>query len=114
MPAEPARKEDPPWLVLVVDDEEDVRTLVGEILNQAGISTLLARHGQHALDTLDRVPGPVDLVLTDILMPGMDGPTLARRLALDRPALPVLFMTGYPADTLEAQSLLPIGAPRIE
>ena len=100
-------------LVLVVDDEEDVRDLVREILDSAGFDTIPAGHGEEALDILKRRPD-VDLVLTDVMMPHYDGPTLARRIALDWPDLPVLFMTGYPPETLKVLGMLPPGDPPIE
>lgn len=100
-------------LILIVDDEEDVRELVGEILRTAGYDTIPARHGEEALEIL-KVHPDVDLVLTDVMMPRYDGPTMARRIAQDRPGLPVLFMTGYPPETLKALGMLPTGEPPIE
>jgi two-component system cell cycle sensor histidine kinase/response regulator CckA len=100
-------------VVLVVDDEEDVRELVREILRAAGFEALGARDGEQALRALRDDPS-VDLVLTDVMMPNYDGPTLARRIAHDRPDLPVLFMTGYPPETLRALGMLPPGDPPIE
>jgi len=100
-------------LILVVDDEEDVRDLVREILDSAGFDTIPAGHGEEALNILKKRP-EVDLVLTDVMMPFYDGPTLARRIARDWPGLPVLFMTGYPPGTLKALGLLPPGDPPIE
>jgi len=100
-------------LILVVDDEEDVRDLVREILDSAGFDTIPAGHGEEALNILKKRP-EVDLVLTDVMMPFYDGPTLARRIARDWPGLPVLFMTGYPPETLKALGLLPPGDPPIE
>ncbi|HVR83968.1 MAG TPA: response regulator [Planctomycetota bacterium] len=100
-------------LILVVDDEEDVRALVREILRAAGYDTIPARNGEEALELLRARP-EVDLVLTDVMMPGVDGPTLERRIAGDWPGLPVLFMTGYPAETLRALGILPPGEPPIQ
>ena len=100
-------------VILVVDDEEDVRDLVREILRSAGFETLGAPGGGPAIDILQADPA-VDLVLTDVMMPDFDGPTLARRVARDWPGLPVLFMTGYPLDTLKALGMLPQGPPPIE
>jgi two-component system cell cycle sensor histidine kinase/response regulator CckA len=104
----------PAPVVLVVDDEEDVRGLVCEILRHAGIAPLAARDGQEALEILERLPDRIGLVLTDVMMPSFDGPMLARRIAKEWPRLPVLFMTGYPAETLAALGLLPAELPRIE
>jgi CheY-like chemotaxis protein len=99
-------------LLLVVDDEEDVRGLVQEILKSAGYRTLGANGGGQAVKIL-KERSDVDLVLTDLIMPDYDGPTLARRVAQDRPGLPVLFMTGYPLETLKALGMLPPGDPPI-
>lgn len=107
-PSQPARA------ILVVDDEEDVRDLVREILEHAGFSPLTAADGVAALRILQELSGRVDLVLADVMMPDLDGPTLARRVAADWPQIPVLFMTGYPADTLAALGLLSADVPRIE
>lgn len=107
------RPESAKSLILVVDDEEDVRDLVLEILRSAGFQALPARHGEHALEIL-KERSDVDLVLTDVMMPHFDGPTLARRIARDWPELPVLFMTGYPPETLRALGMLPPGRPPIE
>jgi two-component system cell cycle sensor histidine kinase/response regulator CckA len=113
VPTEP-RSPDRPRVILIVDDEQDVRDLVREILRTANFTPLTARDGEEALALIRELEGRIDLVLTDVMMPLLDGPTLARRLAADWPALPTLFMTGYPADTLAALGFLPLDAPRIE
>lgn len=99
-------------VILVVDDEEDVLELVREILRSAGFTTLAARHGTEAVKILEDRPD-VELVITDVMMPYYDGPTLARRIARDHPKLPVIFMTGYPPETLQALGMLPPGDPPI-
>jgi two-component system, cell cycle sensor histidine kinase and response regulator CckA len=84
--------------VLVVDDDDATRTVVARMLRKAGFSVCEAPHGQAALDTFDEHPELVDLVLTDVVMPGLSGPALASALKARRPSLPVLFMTGYTDD----------------
>lgn len=101
-------------VILIVDDEEDVRNLVLEILRSAGFLALTAPSGEEALTIVQRLSGRTDLLLTDVMMPGLDGRTLALRLAKDWPTLPVLFMTGYPEETLAALGMLPVEVPRIE
>jgi two-component system cell cycle sensor histidine kinase/response regulator CckA len=101
-------------IVLVVDDERDVRELVRHVLRINGLSPLTARDGKEALDILEHLGGKVDLVLSDLMMPTIDGPTLAQRMARDWPRIPVLFMTGYPSETLAVLGILPEEAPRIE
>ena len=86
--------------ILVVEDEQPVRTLVCEMLELSGYSVLAASHGVEALELVERHGGPVDLVLTDVVMPRMGGRQLADRLATVRPEAKVLFMSGYTDDAL--------------
>ena len=81
-------------VVLVVDDEKSVRDLLCRTLRDDGYRTLEAGHGGEAL-TLVEAGDPIDLVITDVVMPGMDGRELGRRLAQSRPALPVLYISAY-------------------
>jgi signal transduction histidine kinase len=94
--------------VLVVEDEEGVRSLIVRVLRAAGYSVLEAASGHDALDRAGRHPGPIDLLLTDVLMPGMDGRDLAQRLSAARPGVKILFLSGYSGDaTLTGAPLLP-------
>jgi two-component system, cell cycle sensor histidine kinase and response regulator CckA len=86
--------------VLVVEDEEGVRTLVRDILEQNGYTVLEASHGAQALETSEGHPGPIHLFLTDVVMPEMSGRELVQRLAILRPASKVLFMSGYTANAV--------------
>jgi PAS domain S-box-containing protein len=81
--------------VLLVEDEPDVRELAIEILEGYGYRVLPAAGPAEALDVAERHPGPIHLLLTDVVMPGMSGPELARRLEGERPGLRVLYMSGY-------------------
>jgi CheY-like chemotaxis protein len=81
-------------IVLVVEDELRVRTTAVRALQEAGYGVLEAADGQEALDVLDRAP-KVELVITDVGMPVMDGNELARRLEQLRPDLPILLISGY-------------------
>lgn len=82
-------------VVLLVEDEEVVRSVATRILRSHGYSVLTARHGKDAMDLAARHDGPIDLLLTDVVMPEVDGYLLAARLRAQRPAMRVLFMTGY-------------------
>jgi two-component system, cell cycle sensor histidine kinase and response regulator CckA len=80
--------------ILVVDDEPEIRKLVGAMVTQFGYNALTADSGEHAL-TLFRQHGPFELLITDVVAPGMSGPMLADKLAELQPDLRVLFISGY-------------------
>jgi signal transduction histidine kinase/ActR/RegA family two-component response regulator len=81
--------------VLLVEDEDSVRAMAARILRQKGFNVLEASDGGAALEALQEYGGPVDLILTDIVMPGVNGVELADRAGQLRPGMPVLFMSGY-------------------
>ena len=81
--------------VLVVEDEEVVRRLAVQILKKQGYEVLQAALGGEALLVLERHPGPIHLILTDVVMPGMSGPELVERLRQVRQDFKVLYMSGY-------------------
>jgi CheY-like chemotaxis protein len=83
--------------VLVVEDEPQVRSLATRALERRGYSVLTASDGEGALRVAGAEIERIDLVLTDLAMPGIDGRALARRLRALRPDLPMLFMSGYAA-----------------
>ncbi|HVY62341.1 MAG TPA: ATP-binding protein, partial [Planctomycetota bacterium] len=98
--ARPGSDSDPTRLrgsetVLVVEDEEVVRRLARRSLEQAGYRVLEAGRGQDALDLAARHAGAIDILVTDMIMPGMSGRQLAERLAAARPGLRILFMSGH-------------------
>jgi PAS domain S-box-containing protein len=92
--------------VLVVEDEPAVRELTARMLRNLGYSAATAASGPEALEIIE-AGAPVDLLLTDIRMPVMQGPELARRVLAQRPGVKVLLMTGYASDVPSA------GAPRL-
>ncbi|MGN6392544.1 MAG: PAS domain S-box protein [Gemmatimonadales bacterium] len=94
----------PGAMILVVEDDARVRAMATRALSDAGYEVLEAEDASAAMDLIRRRPGQLDLVLTDIGMPGMDGYALARRLHEARPGLPVIFMTGYGERDEEANS----------
>jgi PAS domain S-box-containing protein len=99
--------------VLVVEDEPVVRSLALRVLESQGYIVYQAPNGAAALEFLATHPGEVDLVLTDIVMPRMNGRELAERLAQATPELPVLFMSGYSDDEILQRGILPGGATLI-
>ncbi|HWB41852.1 MAG TPA: PAS domain S-box protein, partial [Gemmatimonadales bacterium] len=83
--------------ILVVDDEDAVRAVVSRVLEEEGYTVSQARDGREALESLAR-NGRVDLVLTDVVMPGLGARELVERLGAEYPGLPVIWMSGYPRD----------------
>ncbi len=81
--------------ILLIDDEESVRAIVLKILRRAHYNVLEAANGEAALKIAETHPSKIDLVITDMFMPGLRGPEVAQKLALKRPGLRVLFMSGY-------------------
>jgi CheY-like chemotaxis protein len=81
--------------VLVAEDEESVRMLVQTVLASAGFTVMAAPSGSEAMALLETFDRPLDLLITDIVMPGMIGPDLARLVLERHPQTQVLFITGY-------------------
>jgi len=91
--------------VLLVEDEDSVRRLMHNFLGREGYQLLEASNAEEAEGLAEIYGEPIDVLVTDILMPGMTGPELAERLAPLRPDMRVLFVTGYRHDTLENRGL---------
>ncbi len=81
--------------ILVVDDAEEIRKMVCAMLLQSGYRALEASDGSEALRTLEQDGEQVNLVVTDLVMPEMNGRELAQRISEIRPGLPIIFMSGY-------------------
>ena len=96
-PAEPARS-----TVLVAEDEAIVRDLVQQTLERAGYRVLVAADGDEALRVGAASADPVDLLVTDMVMPGMNGGELAQRVLEASPSTPVVFMSGYTTEAVPA------------
>lgn len=97
----------PKRVVLVVDDEEGLRDLLCRTLQAEGYHTLEAGHGGEALEVMAATAELVDLVVTDVVMPGMDGGELGRRLSQRWPDLPVLYISAY-----DVNDIFRRGSPR--
>lgn len=90
--------------ILLAEDEESVLELVEEVLEEQGYRLLTAKDAMGAITLSDAYPGTIDLLLTDVMMPGMNGRELAESLRAARPTLKILYMSGYTHDVL-AQKL---------
>lgn len=95
--------------ILLVEDERAVRTFATRALRRAGYRVVTADGGEAAIATFRRYRDEIGLLLTDVLMPGMTGAELAERLRAERADLPVLFVSGYPADIATGERLVPHG-----
>ena len=87
-----------PATILVVEDEETIRLAAQRALGRRGYEVIVASDGLEALRILGERGDTIDLVLTDVTMPGMSGRDLVARLETERPGLPIVLMSGYAAD----------------
>jgi signal transduction histidine kinase/ActR/RegA family two-component response regulator len=92
--------------ILVVEDEEIVRELVCDVLDQQGYNVLCANGGRAALQMAATHEGKIDLLLTDVIMPQMNGHELAAQLVAQRPELRVLYVSGYSDDDIGSHGVL--------
>jgi PAS domain S-box-containing protein len=91
----PARAPRGSETVLLAEDEDSLRGLISDLLQQNGYKVLAASYGAKAMEIAEKYDGPIHLLLTDVVMPGMGGPALAKNLAMVRPETKTLFMSGY-------------------
>jgi len=96
--------------VLLVEDEESLNKLTGEMLQESGYRVLKASNGVEALEISQRYEGTIHLLLTDVVMPKMGGPALAKQLAVLRPEMKLLYMSGYTRNALVTQELAESGS----
>jgi DNA-binding NtrC family response regulator len=91
---------------LLVEDDDQVRAVARDILRRAGYQVIEARNAGEALVYSEDHPGRIHLLLTDVVMPGMSGPALAKRLASARVDMKVLCMSGYTDDSIVRHGVL--------
>ena len=96
-------------MVLVVDDEASVRQIAASILRRCGYRVLQAPDGPTALAAVQSSGDPIQLLLTDVVLPGMKGDELARTLRDRNPDLRVVFMSGYQEDELSGMGVAGVG-----
>ncbi|MBI3650056.1 MAG: response regulator [Acidobacteria bacterium] len=92
--------------LLLVEDEEMLRVLACKILETCGYTVLVATNGQEAWEIHQRYSEPIDLLLTDVIMPQMNGRELVAALGIERPTMKIIYMSGYTDNTNIAQDLL--------
>jgi two-component system cell cycle sensor histidine kinase/response regulator CckA len=91
--------------ILVVDDEPAVRSVVAEALTESGYRVVVAEDGNAALAVAAAHEGPIDLILTDLVMPGVGGAEAAERLATVMPGVRCLYMSGYSEDVMAMNAI---------
>jgi CheY-like chemotaxis protein len=97
-------------VVMVVDDEPQVRALMHRAFEKGGFHVISAASAEEALPASDRHEGKIDLLVTDIFLPGMGGLELAETLSARRPGLPVLYVSGYAESQIEHATLIAEGS----
>jgi two-component system cell cycle sensor histidine kinase/response regulator CckA len=100
--------------ILLVEDEDVLRTLLAKFLRFYGYAVLEARHGGEALLICERHPGPIHLMVTDVVMPQMSGRELADRLIPLRPEMLVLYMSGYTDDAMVHHGVADLAVPFLQ
>jgi PAS domain S-box-containing protein len=93
--------------ILLVEDEEDLRKLIRQVLQSRGYTVLDTGRGDDALVVAQSHPGPIDLLVSDVVLPGMSGDRLAGDMVVLHPGIKTLFISGYADDTLERHGIRP-------
>jgi DNA-binding NtrC family response regulator len=100
--------------VLLVEDDEIMRSLTRQLLQQHGYTVVEADDGKSALEWVESHPDPIDLVLTDVVMRRMSGPELVERLSASHPNLKVIYMSGYTGELIAEREVLNRGITLLE
>ena len=100
--------------VLLVEDEEMVREIAKEILEEIGYTVLVADTPRAALSLCENQETRIDLLLTDVVMPGMSGVELKKKIEVIRPGIKVLFMSGYTSNVIAKRGILEKGVHFIQ
>mgnify|MGYP000610318294 CR=1 FL=1 len=98
------------YTALVAEDEPDLLLIVADMLERLGMQVIQARNGNEALSKQDEFDGVIDLLLTDVVMPELDGARMAEMFCALRPSCGVIFMSGYPGGASQVNASLPEGA----
>ena len=110
-PFEPRREQMPAETLLIVEDEDALRSLMVKACRDAGYHVLEAHGGEDAMTLIASHPGTIDLLVTDVIMPGISGRTLADQVIKGRPETRILFCSGYAENAVVLHGVL---APDVE
>ena len=100
--------------ILVVDDQPAQLLLIRRLLSRYGYNIITAASGTEAIGIVSTHPSPIALLLSDVVMPDMDGPAVAAAVQRIRPAVRTLFMSGYPPEVVVEQGILDADAPFLQ
>jgi len=100
--------------ILLVDDEESLRTVVTDLLTQLGYQMLSAGSGEEAIQLARKYSSRIDLLLTDVIMDGLGGPDLAKTLLQSRPEMKVVFISGFEDGALAPDGILKPGTTLVQ
>ncbi len=100
--------------ILLVEDDEIMRSLTRKLLEEHGYTVIEADDGKTALEYVEAHPGPIDLLLTDVVMRRMSGPELAERLSASRSTLKVVYMSGYTGELMANREVIKPGVTLLE
>lgn len=109
-PAEIAPRSPADITVLLVEDEVPVGDVLSRMLENEGYQVLLARRPQEAIDLASSHAGVIDLLVTDMVLPGMNGKDVADQIRAKRPSIRILFISGYPGEAMLMEPLRKHGA----
>ncbi|HEX2095479.1 MAG TPA: response regulator [Longimicrobiaceae bacterium] len=96
------------FTLLLTEDEDAVRAPLVRFLRRRGFSVLEARSGREALEVSQQHEGKIDLLVTDLIMPGMNGRELAERVAVGRPEIQIVYISGYNDDEIARRGLVDV------
>src|SRR6185437_9492147 len=100
--------------ILLVEDDNEVRTYLAEALRDANYTVLEAANGEKAVECMEDYKGTIDLLLTDVVMPGMNGRQVSEAAKARRPQMKVLFMTGYSRNAIVHHGRLDAGVELVQ
>lgn len=100
--------------VLIVEDEREIRDLMNEVLRDAGYRVLVAANAAEAIKLSESCSEPIDLLITDVVLPGISGPALAESLTRVRPEMKVLLASGYSNSSLQQDGTVEEGVPFLQ
>jgi hypothetical protein len=100
--------------ILLVEDDEIMRGLTRQLLQEHGYTVVEADDGNSAIEWIESHPGPIDLLLTDVVMRRMSGPELAERLSVSHPTLKIVYMSGYTGELMANREVLKPGVTLLE